>query len=75
MSTSFIHFLDDLDHYISFLFLKKRKKIEDSSLKNQAVVQSYQHPFLQKPWFHCMIGKEYFKQGHEKEYFGYTSRV
>jgi len=35
MSTSFIHFLDELEHYKSFLFLKN-EKIEDSSLKNQA---------------------------------------
>jgi len=34
MSTSFIRFLDELEHYNSFLFLKN-EKIEDSPLKNQ----------------------------------------
>jgi len=35
MSTSFIRFLDELEHYKSFLFLKS-EKIEDSPLKNHA---------------------------------------
>ena len=35
MSTSFIRFLDELEHFKSFLFLKNEKK-EDCPLKNQA---------------------------------------
>jgi len=37
MSTSFIRFLDELEHHKSFLFLKnEKKKIEDCPLENQA---------------------------------------
>jgi len=39
MSTSFIRFLNELEHYKSFLFLKN-EKIDDSPLKNQADGQS-----------------------------------
>ena len=35
MSTSFIRFLDELEHYTAILFLKNGK-IEGSPLKNQA---------------------------------------
>ena len=35
MLTSFIRFLEELEHYKSFLFLKN-EKIEDGPLKNQA---------------------------------------
>jgi len=35
MSTSFICFLNELEYYKSFLFLKN-EKIEDCPLKNQA---------------------------------------
>jgi hypothetical protein len=61
MSTSFIRFLDELEHNKTFLFLKN-EKIENCSLKNLANGQlSYNfvnHKTANKYIFHSSIHKK-----------------